>query len=394
MREYDFYISKLIADYLSGTIDEEALQDLNSWREESDQNELLFKKICNSKRIKNDIIQFPAFNKEKGKQTILSKTVVQQKKYTFLHFMKYASLMLIPLFVFIVLYLLQNSSSTIPLLSETQETTREIHPGESKAILTFENGEQIELLKETEQTIEGINGTTINIDKTGLKYNTDAETAPYEKEIYNKLDIPRGGEYLLVLSDQSKVHLNTMSSLRFPVQFKHDKRVVELEEGEAYFEITPSSKPFIVRIKGLDIEVLGTSFNVSAYTGENVQTTLVNGYVKVIPENERNGLILHPDEQAIYDYTSKEIEVNKVDASLYTSWINGKIHFKDRRLEDIMKSLSRWYDMEIIYENEQAKDIRFGCNLDRYQKITPFIDLLEETGKVKIKTQGKRIIIT
>lgn len=392
MHKHDFYISKLIAAYLSGTIDEEALKELNNWRKESNQNELLFQKIRNSKVLEDGSTPTPAFNKEEGIKKILSRTVIQRKRYNFLHLMKYVSLGLIPLLIITCLIVLYNSTPTTPLISETEETTKEIRPGESKAILTFENGEQIELVKDTEQTIENKDGTTIDINNAGLKYNTDTKAVSNEKETYNKLDIPRGGEYLLVLSDQSKVHLNTMSSLRFPVQFKNDKRIVELE-GEAYFEVTPDSKPFIVRIKGMDIEVLGTSFNISAYTGEDAQTTLVNGSVRVIPEDKSNSRTLRPAEQATYNYTSKEIEVNKVDPSLYTSWINGKIHFKDQRLEDIMQSLSRWYDMEVVYENPQSKNIRFGCNLNRYQDIAPFIDLLEKTGKVNIKTQGKTIII-
>lgn len=392
MHKNDFYISKLIAAYLSETIDEKALKELNDWREESAQNELLFQQICNTNVLENRSTQAPAFNKAKGIEMILSRTAAQRRKQIFRHFMKYASLGLIPLLIVSLLIMLHNNPASTPLLTGMQETTRDILPGESKAILTFENGEQIELVSNTEQTIEDKDGTIINIDKAGLKYNTDTKAASGNKEFFNKLDIPRGGEYVLVLSDQSKVRLNAMSSLRFPVQFKNDKRIVELE-GEAYFDVAPDNKPFIVRIKGVDIEVLGTSFNISAYTGENAQTTLVSGTIKLIPENSKHSRTLHPSEQATYNYSSKEIEVNKVDVSLYTSWINGKIYFKDQRLEDIMKSLSRWYDIEVLYENVQAKDIRFGCNLDRYQEIAPFIDLLEQTGKVKIKTQDKKIII-
>lgn len=392
MHQKNFYISRLIAAFLSGTIDAEELKELNRWREESTHNELLFQKICDSKNRDGHVAPSAVFNKKKGVNIILSRTILKRKQALFIRIMKYASVVIIPLIIISCLIALYNSSSTNELLSESNNVVKEIKPGESKAILTFENGEQIELQKDTEQTIADKNGTTIHINKTGLEYNQDTKTAPSEKETYNKIEIPRGGEYQLTLSDQSKVHLNTMSSLRFPIQFKNNKRVVELE-GEAFFEVTPNSKPFIVKIKGMEIEVLGTSFNISAYSGENARTTLVNGTVKVIPENGSNERVLRPAEQAIFNYSSEEFEVKTVDVALYTSWINGKIYFKDQRLEDIMGALSRWYDMEVVYENSSTKEIRFGCNLNRYENITPFINLLEKTGKVRIKTQGKKIII-
>lgn len=392
MRDNNIDIPKLIADYLLEVIDKENLDELNKWREESIEHERLFKKICDTENLKRRYVQYALFNKEAGIRKILSKTVVQRRKHILHPLFKYASLILIPLSI-VLLYIFfdktpADRSSSVQTINEI--TT--ILPGESKAVLTLENGEQKHLLKETQETIKSKQGTTIRIDKSGLKYKANRQTSASEEETYNRIDIPRGGEYMLTLSDQSKVHLNAMSSLRFPVQFTNENRIVELE-GEAYFQIIPDSKPFIVRIDGVDIEVLGTSFNVSAYKGENVQTTLVNGIVKITPENQTNSYTLRPDEQAIYDLSSKKIEINKVDASLYTSWINGKIYFKDQRLETIMTSLSRWYDMEVEYENEETKNIRFGCNLNRYQSIIPFINLLEETGSVKVEIEGKKIII-
>ena len=182
-----------------------------------------------------------------------------------------------------------------------------------------------------------------------------------------------------------------MSSLRFPVRFGTKTRQVELE-GEAYFEVSKTGQPFIVKTKGMDIEVLGTTFNLSAYSGETHQATLVSGSVRVWTENGGNCLI-KPSEQAFIMPGSNKIEIRNVDTAFYTSWIHGKINFKDQRLEDIMKTLTRWYDMDVVYADEAAKDIRFGCYVNRYQEITPLIELLKSTGSVNIEVKGKTIKI-
>ena len=264
-----------------------------------------------------------------------------------------------------------------------------ILPGAAKAILTLDNGETINLNKETADALQTIEGTNIQIDSTTLNYQLAQSTPARPKPIYNKVEIPRGGEYALVLSDGTKVHLNSMSSLRFPVAFTTGKREVELQ-GEAYFEVSKNGQPFIVNANGMQVEVLGTAFNISAYPNEEYQTTLVNGSVKVSAEKGES-LILKPSQQATIALGSNSIQVRTVDTSFYTSWVKGKINFKDQRLEDIMKTLSRWYDMNVVYENEKLKNIRFGCNLNRYEEITPFVKLLEKTEEVYVKIEGNTI---
>ena len=160
--------------------------------------------------------------------------------------------------------------------------------------------------------------------------------------------------------------------------------------GEAYFEVSKTGQPFIVNVNGMQVEVLGTTFNISAYPNEEYQTTLVNGSVRVSAEKGES-LILKPSQQATIVSGGNSIQVRTVDTSFYTSWVKGKINFKDQRLEDIMKILSRWYDMNVVYENEKLKNIRFGCNLNRYEEITPFVKLLEKTEEVHVKIEGNTI---
>ena len=182
-----------------------------------------------------------------------------------------------------------------------------------------------------------------------------------------------------------------MSSVRFPARFAKDVRMVELE-GEAYFEVSRTGQPFMVKTKGMTVEVLGTSFNISAYEDEDCRTTLVSGSVRVRTE-KGEAIVLKPSEQATVTRHGDGIEVRNVDTSFYTSWINGKINFRDQRLEDIMKTLGRWYDMDVIYTDKAAKDMRFGCYVNRYDNITPLVELLEQTGRVSVDVKGKTVRI-
>ena len=212
----------------------------------------------------------------------------------------------------------------------------------------------------------------------------------FRDEVMNTVTVPQGQRVHLTLSDGTKVWLNAKTKMEYPQSFKvSDQRIVKVD-GEAYFEVSKTGQPFIVNANGMQVEVLGTTFNISAYPDEEYQTTLVNGSVKVSAEKGES-LILKPSQQATIALGSNSIQVRTVDTSFYTSWVKGKINFKDQRLEDIMKTLSRWYDMNVVYENEKLKNIRFGCNLNRYEEITPFVKLLEKTEEVHVKIEGNTI---
>ena len=194
----------------------------------------------------------------------------------------------------------------------------------------------------------------------------------------------------LTLPDGTLVYLNSESTLSYPSRFDNDTRNVTLQ-GEAYFEVNKTGHPFTVSTQGMQIEVLGTTFNISAYPGEEYQATLVSGSVKV-DTGEGQSLVLKPSQQASLIPGSGNIQVRTVDTAFYTSWVKGKINFKDQRLEDIMRILSRWYNIEVDYSDEALKNLRFGCYVNRYEEIAPFLELLEATENIHVKINGKTII--
>ena len=380
-----FYIARLIARYLSDEIGEEEQAELTRWRNESPENERLFREICKEENIKQNMQKRQTFHTEDGWEGVQRKIQRHRFRHRILNICKYAAIFIFP--VAIATVAIYKSSNEPQPLSQVEE---QIVPGGKKAVLILDNGEAIDLKSTSGVELKEKDGTVIQVDSTVLNYQ-QAPARTSEKLAYNKVNVPRGGEYQLMLSDGSKVQLNSMSSIRFPVQFAQDCRLVELE-GEAYFEVSKTGQSFIVQTKGMKIEVLGTTFNISAYANEEYQTTLVSGSVKVQTENGSNR-ILKPSEQACITPGSNQINVRNVDTAFYTSWIHGKINFKDQRLDDIMKTLARWYDMDVVYENEATKELRFGCYVNRYNEITPLVKLLEQTGRVTVTVEGKTIKI-
>ena len=380
-----FYIARLIARYLSDEIGEEEQAELTRWRDESPENERLFQEICKEENIKQNMQKRQTFHAEDGWEGVQRKIQRHRFRHRILNICKYAAIFIFP--VAIATVAIYKSGNEPQPLSQVEE---QIVPGGKKAVLILDNGEAIDLKSTSGVELKEKDGTVIQVDSTVLNYQ-QAPARTSEKLAYNKVNVPRGGEYQLTLSDGSKVQLNSMSSIRFPVQFAQDCRLVELE-GEAYFEVSKTGQPFIVQTKGMKIEVLGTTFNISAYANEEYQTTLVSGSVKVQTENGSNR-ILKPSEQACITPGSNQINVRNVDTAFYTSWIHGKINFKDQRLDDIMKTLARWYDMDVVYENEATKELRFGCYFNRYNEITPLVKLLEQTGRVTVTVEGKTIKI-
>ena len=380
-----FYIARLIARYLSDEIGEEEQAELTRWRDESPENERLFQEICKEENIKQNMQKRQTFHAEDGWEGVQRKIQRHRFRHRILNICKYAAIFIFP--VAIATVAIYKSGNEPQPLSQVEE---QIVPGGKKAVLILDNGEAIDLKSTSGVELKEKDGTVIQVDSTVLNYQ-QAPARTSEKLAYNKVNVPRGGEYQLMLSDGSKVQLNSMSSIRFPVQFAQDCRLVELE-GEAYFEVSKTGQPFIVQTKGMKIEVLGTTFNISAYANEEYQTTLVSGSVKVQTENGSNR-ILKPSEQACITPGSNQINVRNVDTAFYTSWIHGKINFKDQRLDDIMKTLARWNDMDVVYENEATKELRFGCYVNRYNEITPLVKLLEQTGRVTVTVEGKTIKI-
>lgn len=252
-----------------------------------------------------------------------------------------------------------------------------IEPGTDKATLTLETGEVVALGKgESFQTQNAIsNGEEIT-------YNNN----PSHELVYNYLTIPRGGQFQLTLSDGTRVWLNSETQLKYPVSFTDgESRQVELVYGEAYFDVSPSTEhhgaKFKVQIGLQEVEVLGTEFNIKAYQDEDViYTTLVEGKVaSEIAGNSHKKMILKPNEQLIVNKQTKDQIIKDVDVYSETAWRKGLFGFKDKTLKEIMKVLSRWYDVDVVFVDKNLEKLEFKGVLSKNQHIEDILKLIKKT---------------
>ena len=270
-------------------------------------------------------------------------------------------------------------------------TSSPIQVGYKKAILQLEDGREVKLdAISSNKIIKQEEGAVVSNDNATLKYS--AHKAKAFKLRYNKLVIPRGGEYQLVLSDGTKVWLNSETSLEFPVAFGGGERIVFLE-GEAYFEVKKdASRPFVVKSQNVKTRVLGTSFNVSSY-GNTVYTTLVEGSV-VIEDYFKKRLRLIPGEQSVYNVSSHSVVKKKVSVDLFTSWKDGSYKFENERLENIMSTISRWYNIHVFYANAAVKEMRFTGKIMRYKNISDFVNMLEMTHDIRFEINNNSVVVS
>jgi len=263
-----------------------------------------------------------------------------------------------------------------------------IVPGSNKAILTLSDGSAI-ALDSTRQGMLTSQGNTrvINLNGTTLSYN--AANAKDLQTVYNTLSTPGGGQYQLLLSDGTKVWLNASSSIHFPSVFKGHERNVTIT-GEAYFEVAKNAAmPFTVTARNMTVQVLGTHFDVMAYNDENaINTTLLEGSVKISSGAVHKMLV--PGQQSRVDKTG-QIEIAAADVEEATAWKDGLFQFNGYSIETIMRQISRWYDVEVVYEGEIPTG-HFSGMVNRSNNISQVLKIMEGGG-VGFRIEGRKIAV-
>ena len=260
-----------------------------------------------------------------------------------------------------------------------------ISAGMTQARLTLADGRVVNI-SQIDTLIE--EGVAVEYKDGELAYK---ETTSIRDVVYNELEVPLGGECTILLNDGTRVWVNSGSKLKYPLSFVDKERCVYLE-GEAFFEVEKADKPFIVKNFLGDVRVLGTAFGVTAYRVDSVgYTTLVRGSV-CVKNNLSDSLIIYPGEQVVSLRDGKMIK-RDVDVEEYVGWKDGAFIFKERRLEDIVKILERWYNIHVVFQDDELKDFLFTGYLDRYKDINVFFNALRRTGKVEYKFSEPNMII-
>jgi len=274
--------------------------------------------------------------------------------------------------------------------SEVADATQ-LPAGSNKAELILEDGSVVTLSDGKEGLLTRQNGAVVNKLGSGrLRYEASS-AVPAGIVTFNTLRTPRGGQYQIDLPDGSRAWLNAASSLRFPTMFDGAERLVEIT-GEVYFEVAVNKrKPFKVKTRNQTVEVLGTHFNVHAYPEESfVTTTLIEGSVKVW--TEQHSVLIKPGEQAMVSGNSQEIKISKADSEEAVAWKQGYFQFNNEDVKSIMRKLSRWYDIEVLYSKDFVNQ-QFSGSVSRFEDAAKVLKMLEFTGTVHFEIEGRRVTV-
>lgn len=365
---------KILYKKIDGTLTPSESKDFEDWHQASDENRRYFEQLKNNTLLKPEQIDVET------SWAHLSKQIEQPKNFRWI----YTAAACIAILLASSLFLFNGSNDI-----GNDELTIQI--GTDRAELILEDGSIVDLLKN-----ETIASDYFDTNNGQLIYKAGPLT-PTDPKI-NYLSVPSGGQYMVQLSDSTKVWLNSNSKLKYPIQFiEGETRVVELIYGEAFFEVSPSSKHqgsgFHVKTKDQTIEVLGTQFNVKAYENESkITTTLVEGKIAIKTPQHEDTLL--PGDQSVHNLNTQEFTKSFVSQTKYdVAWKNGYFMFKNEPLENIMNTLSRWYDIEVKFKNKGQKDILFSGNLNRQKHIRTLLNDFAKTGEVKFEIKNRIVYI-
>lgn len=375
-------VDKLLLKLVENRLSEKESEELIAWLK-SKEHQDYFREFVEINHLLNSEQYFG------NAEGLLDKMEPSRKRFSPSALLKYAAMLLVlissTLFFKNDLFPTEDPKVPAPVIHNNR-----IQPGVNAAVLTLGDGREVALGKGADYSTE-----ILNAKEDRIVYAPKQDKGSQME--YNYLSVPRGGQFSLLLSDSTKVWLNSESKLKYPVEFvAGQRREVYLLYGEAYFEVTSSTKnngdDFKVYHKDQEIQVLGTQFNIKAYGDEpEVLTTLVEG--KVAVRNGERSLEIAPGEQSRLNLDTGAIEVSKVDVFAEISWKSGVFSFKKKRLEEIMRTLARWYDMEVIFENKSLKDKRFKGVLRKNQSIEDILSVIMSSSLRSYEINDKTVTL-
>ncbi len=378
-------ISQLIYRQIVGLELTEAEQrTLDEWRGADARNEATYQRLLDEKFRELENRRLELVDVERPLREMKSRIGTQHKQVVFHRWTTYAAVALALVAVaFAVWSYYRTAQNPLQWDEETMRLwyAEQIHPGQTQATLTLEDGSTLQVNNEQQVAHEVSKRQTSKPRSAAPRLNT--------------LKTPRGGEFKITLEDGTEVWLNADSKLTYPESFGAKERKVALQ-GEAYFKVAKDSlKPFLVESDGPVVRVYGTEFNVCAYEEDRrTYTTLVSGSIGLLPEDgSRAELKLTPGCQALYDKERENTYVHTVNAEVVTSWRKGVFVFEEFSLEQIMQTLSRWYDFTYEFRSPELKETVFMGTISRYADFKDVLEILEKSGKLRLRLDGRHVTI-
>jgi len=375
-------IVTLIISLIRGEIREDEREMLEAWLE-NPENQQEYKKYLRTYYHLKWTTENGLIHREEAKSRILHGAIKTNRR--FYGYGIAASLLL--LFTFsIYLYV---SHDTLP----NTPVAYSFIPDSPHPRLTLSGGDTLQV-NYTEPYLLKEEGRVIaHVDEKALIYEMDSTQLPRENR-YNTVYIPRGGEFYIRLGDGTEIWLNSETEITYPIHFSDTAREIFFN-GEAYFKVSPDKERMFRVISGNHtLQVYGTEFNVNTHDAGQVETVLVNGSVGVsigVGSRERR---LTPHQLAIADRESGNIAVHDVDVQPYIAWKNHDLIFMNERLESIMRRISKWYNVDVVFEDEASKEVRFSANVPKYSELMELLERMGEISNVNFKTNGYEVRIS
>jgi transmembrane sensor len=376
-------VSELITKYLNSSLSQEESELLNKWLNESKENEDLFIKVRSIHNINEQLAFCKKFDREMSWNRLNSKCNHQQKVRRIRFY--YAAAAVVALIVssaWVYSLLTNNQDRPIEKNISLAQYSQHVY-GSSLAVLSLSNQSEIFLGRKnyTAPKYSVSEGQLILPKQKELSYNIQKITL-----LNNSISIPRGGEYSVMLSDGTTVKLNSDSKLDFPTTFGSERDVALT--GEAFFDVAhDADHPFCVKIGIYTVQVLGTRFNVSAYPNENIVVTLLKGKIKVSSPNA--SYILSPGMQ----FSTETGSVKNIDPEISASWTRGAMEFDALPLPELMKKLSRWYNVDLQLSSKDMNDIKFTGIIFRDKPLSFALDILHKVSEVNFEKRGNVILV-
>jgi probable anti-sigma factor len=387
-KEILFKISLLISKSLSGNITKGEQAELDSWREENEYNQRLFEQICSETTMREKFDQYKHSNVQTAFDAFVKKREELHSRRRWIGTLsRYAAIIIVPVLVVVFYY---SKKETVKVTERSQFASELATIQRNLPVLTLSNGKEMVLYNQ-ELLLEEENGVRISVNEEGRMQYDKADSVGAEM-VYNTLTTPSQCDFMFILADGTRVWMNAKSSLRYPVAF-HGKERVVYAEGEIYLEVARDEKhPFFVMLNGMKVEVLGTSFNVNSYADEDyAEVTLVEGRVAAHVDDKSYDLL--PSRQLRWDKKNESVDIRIVNVDDYIAWKRGQYVFKGRSLEEVAKVLERWYDMEIIFEDEKSKKTVYTGVINKEENFDAFVLRLRETSSLSCRMESNRLYI-
>lgn len=400
------HLIDLLTGHLRGDLSPSRQEELNLWISQSERNRLLFESIDDEEQLRMLVLQFHQEEEENNEDIILQKIrqgmgaatplAPVRKLTTRSSWGWVAALVVVTAGVGGYIWMNNKAGKSAETVAAQPA---DILPGKDGAILTLADGSQVVLDSIGNGVIATQNGTQVILKNGALAYAQDADKAT---PVYNHLSTPKGRQFRLVLPDGTKVWLNAASSLRYPTVFDGNQRRVEVS-GEVFFEVAQNyHQPFHINVNNqAQIRVLGTQFNVNAYANETIiKTTLVDGGIQIRPgadDDPSSFVTLKPGQQAQIQLAGKATHqqpvklLNNANVDKAIAWKSGIFNFEDASLEEVMRQVERWYDIDVVYE-KGIPDIKFGGKMGNDVSLSGLLKSLEES-EVHFRVEGRKLIV-